>query len=126
MTTIAQPDGHTDYLLVAETHAPDDAARGFPVLVEAALERIALARRRLTDGRDAESGSLLQAAGKLVAQLRRDLDLSGGDSYAANLDDVCDYVSRQLRTANEQARVAALDEMSYLLREIRTAWVVYV
>jgi flagellar secretion chaperone FliS len=126
MATIAQTDMHTHYSRVAETHAPDDAARGFPMLVEAALERIALARRKMTDGREGESGNLLQSAGKLVAQLRGDLALSAGDSYAANLDDVCDYVSRQLVTASGQARVAKLDEMSHLLREIRTAWVVYV
>ena|SRR5579871_1329245 len=98
----------------------------FPVLVEAALDRIALARCKMTDGRPRESSRLLAAAVTLVSRLRDDLDFSGGDSYAANLDDVCDYVSRQLVTAQAQSRVATLDEMSYLLREIRTAWVVYV
>jgi len=96
-----------------------------PLLVDAALDRIALARRSMTDG-CGETNGLLEAARRIVTQLRGGLDVLRGDSYAANLDDVCEYVARQLVAAKAQAGAATLDEASHLLREIRTAWLVYV
>jgi len=50
------------------------------------------------------------------------MDLAGG-SLAANLDDLYDYMARQLINANLQNKVETLDEVSGLLREIRSAWV---
>lgn len=97
-----------------------------PMLMDRALERIALARDHLADGRLPEHGRLLHSAMHLLDTLRGSLDLRGGDAYAANLDDLCDYLSRQLAAARLHGEVATLDEVSHLLREIRCAWLMYV
>jgi flagellar protein FliS len=69
-----------------------------------------------------EKHHLLNAAVQIVGELRSTLDMRAGGPYAANLDDLCGYMSRQLVAANLQNRVANLDEVAGLLREVRTAW----
>lgn len=89
------------------------------MLMDTALERIAQARRRMDDEDSREMHHLLNSAVQIVGELRSSLDVREGGPFAANLDDLCEYMSRQLVAA----RVATLDEVSHLLREVRTAWV---
>jgi flagellar protein FliS len=92
------------------------------VLMDNALRRIDQARHWI-DGEDSlEKHHLLSAAVQIVGELRSNLDVRAGGPYAANLDDLYDYMSRQLVAANLQNRVATLDEVAGLLREVRTAW----
>ena len=97
-----------------------------PMLMESALERIAQARQQLQSGEGSGRRELLHGAAQLLETLRNSLDLRGGNAYAANLDDLCDYLGRQLAAASLHDRVATLDEVSHLLREIRCAWPMYV
>jgi flagellar protein FliS len=92
------------------------------VLMDNALRRIDQARHWMDDEDSLEKHHLLNAAVQLVGELRSTLDMRAGGPYAANLDDLCDYMSRQLVAANLQNRVANLDEVAGLLREVRTAW----
>jgi flagellar protein FliS len=92
------------------------------VLMDNALRRIDQARHWM-DGEDTlEKHHLLNAAVQIVGELRSTLDVRAGGPYAVNLDDLYDYMSRQLVAANLQNRVAALDEVAGLLREVRSAW----
>jgi flagellar protein FliS len=93
------------------------------MLMDSALERIAHARRSMDDEDSRETRQLLSTAVQIVGELRSSLDLHEGGPFAANLDDLCEYMSRQLVAANLQNRVATLDEVAHLLREVRTAWV---
>jgi flagellar protein FliS len=92
------------------------------VLMDNALRRINQARHWMDDEDSLEKHHLLNAAVQIVGELRSTLDMRAGGPYAANLDDLCDYMSRQLVAANLQNRVANLDEVAGLLREVRTAW----
>ena len=92
------------------------------VLMDNALRRIDQARQWMDDEDSLEKHHLLSAAVQIVGELRSTLDMRAGGPLAVNLDDLCDYVSRQLVAANLQNRVAALDEVADLLREVRTAW----
>jgi flagellar secretion chaperone FliS len=92
------------------------------VLMDNALRRIDQARHWMDDEDSLEKHQLLNAAVQIVGELRSTLDMRAGGPYAANLDDLCDYMSRQLVAANLQNRVANLDEVAGLLREVRTAW----
>jgi flagellar secretion chaperone FliS len=103
--------------------APADPQRLILMLMDGALERIAQARGRIEHGELAEKNRLLHSAVMLIEELRGSLDLKAGGVIAANLDDLYDYMARQLISANLQNRVATLDEVSHLLREIRSAWV---
>ena len=94
-------------------------------LMDSALERIDQARF-VTDNSD-----LLAGAVQIVDELRSTLNVRDGGPFAANLDDLCEYMSRQLVAANLQNGLcslhgqATLDEVADLLREIRkNAWMV--
>jgi len=91
-------------------------------LMDNALRRIDQARHWMADEDSLEKHHLLSAAVQIVGELRSTLDVRAGGPFAANLDDLCDYMARQLVAANLQNRVAALDEVADLLREVRTAW----
>ena len=92
------------------------------VLMDNALQRIDQARHWMDDEDCLEKHQLLTAAVQIVGELRSTLDVRAGGPLAVNLDDLCDYMSRQLVAANLQNRVATLDEVADLLREVRTAW----
>lgn len=127
MPTVAQPLTCAYNSVAAHGGVPTADPYGLvPMLMDGALERIARARCRMERGESGETNQLLRAAARIVEELRTGLDLRTGDAHAANLHDVYDYVSRQLDSANEHNRVATLDEVSHLLREIRSAWVMYV
>ena len=94
------------------------------MLMDSALERIDQARM---DGRGTAAKSTTCCAGavQIVGELRSTLNVRDGGPFAANLDDLCEYMSRQLVAANLQNRLATLDEVADLLREIRkNAWMV--
>ena len=87
--------------------------------MDSALERIDQARF-VTDNSD-----LLAGAVQIVGELRSTLNVRDGGPFAANLDDLCEYMSRQLVAAHLQNQITTLDEVADLLREIRkNAWMV--
>jgi len=92
------------------------------MLMDNALERIDQARQ---GAHSSQKHHLLAGAVQIVGELRSTLNVRDGGPFAANLDDLCEYMSRQLVAANLHNRVATLDEVADLLREIRkNAWMV--
>jgi flagellar protein FliS len=102
--------------------AEDEPQKLIVKLYDGALERIAAARGCIANGLVAEKCELLTRVLAIVGELRGSLDLVRGGDIAAHLDDLYDYVSRQLLLANATNRVDLLDEVSSLLRELRSAW----
>jgi len=89
------------------------------MLMDSALKRIDQARLAT------ENHHLVADAVQIVGELRSTLNVRDGGPFAANLDDLCEYMSRRLVAANLQNQVATLDEVADLLREIRkNAWMV--
>src|SRR3569832_1862742 len=74
-------------------------------LMDSALERIDQARF-VTDNSDLQAGAV-----QIVDELRSTLNVRDGGPFAANLDDLCEYMSRQLVAAH-------LEEVADLLREL--------
>jgi flagellar protein FliS len=103
--------------------AAGDPHRLIVMLMDGALERIARARGCIQNGHIADKNQLLSAAVAIIDELRCSLDLNNGGPIAANLDDLYDYMCRQLIKANLNNRIATLDEVSHLLGEIRSAWI---
>ena len=93
------------------------------MLYDGALAALADARQHLTQGRRAAKG---QAIGKAIAivdeGLKAALDLRQGGAIAGQLAELYDYIGRRLLLANLRDDVAALDEASRLLGELRSAW----
>lgn len=102
--------------------AAADPHRLITMLMDGALERIAQARGCIQHGATAEKNRLLHAAVAIIDELRASLDLQRGGTIAANLEDLYDYLCRQLVKANLQNRLETLDEVAHLLAEIRGAW----
>ena len=93
------------------------------MLMNGALDRIAQARGCIQHGdAQTEKNRLLHSAVTIIEGLRSSLDLNAGGTIAANLDDLYEYMGRQLIKANLTNRVETLDEVAHLLGEIRNAW----
>jgi flagellar protein FliS len=92
------------------------------MLLEGALERIALAKGAVLQGDVAEKGRLIGNTITIVGGLAGCLDIPAGGVLAQNLADLYDYISRRLLVANLDSDPEVLDEIAGLLREIRSAW----
>jgi|KBSMisStandDraft_5_1062788.scaffolds.fasta_scaffold850153_2 flagellar protein FliS len=125
MTAYNRPSTLAAYQSVA-THggvAAADPHRLIVMLMDGALERIARARGCMQNGAMADKNQMISAAVAIIDELRCSLDLANGGPLAANLDDLYDYMCRQLIKANLNNRAATLDEVANLLNEIRSAWI---
>jgi len=103
--------------------AAADPHRLIVLLIDGALERIAAARGAIEHNAVEAKGKLLHRAVAIVDELRASLNLAAGGEIASNLADLYEYAGRQLMRANSESRVEPLDEVSSLLREIRSAWI---
>jgi flagellar protein FliS len=106
--------------------AVTDPHRLVVMLMDGALERLTQATRALTHGVALErnrKNDLIHSSVSIIDELRASLDLVGGGTIAAHLDDLYDYMTRQLIKANLQDRPEILEEVAHLLSEIRTAWI---
>jgi len=103
--------------------AAADAHRLIVMLMDGALERIAKARGCIQHGATGDKNGLLSSAVAIIDELRCSLDLKAGGTIATNLDDLYDYLCRQLVKANLSNRYETLDEVTHLLNEIRNAWI---
>lgn len=107
-------------------HGGVDAAdphRLILMLLDGALERIATARGAIENHAQEAKNSMLHRAVAIIDELRASLNLQAGGQIAANMADLYEYSGRQLIRANVENRTDLLDEVSNLLREIRSAWI---
>jgi flagellar protein FliS len=93
------------------------------MLLDGALERIAGARGAIEHNSPETRNRLLHRTVAIIDELRGSLNLAAGGEIAANMADLYDYSSRLLMRANLENRIELLDEVSHLLREIRSAWI---
>jgi flagellar protein FliS len=102
--------------------AAADPHRLVQLLLEGALDRLALARGHLQAGRIAQKAETLSRAMAIVDSLNGHLDLDRGGEVAANLRGLYDYATRRLLEANLRNDAAAIEEVAGLLREIKAGW----
>ena len=93
------------------------------MMMERTLSRIAIAKGHMTREMIAEKGLHISGAMKIIDGLRASLDLEAGGDLAGNLDNLYEYMSRRLLVANLENDVTILDEVSGLVRELRSAWI---
>ena len=92
------------------------------MLLDGALDKIARARGAMQRNEYEEKGNHITSAGSIMLGLRSSLDLEAGGELAANLDNLYEYMVRRLMEAHAENDEAALDEVSSLLREIKSGW----
>lgn len=93
------------------------------MLLDGAMERIAMARGCMERNDIGGKAQLLNRAIQIIGELRGSLDLAKGAEIAANLDALYDYACRRLLHGSLKNSPDALEEVSKLLRELRSAWV---
>jgi flagellar protein FliS len=92
------------------------------MLLEGALDRIASAKGAMERKETARQGALLGKAITIIDNMRASLDHQQGGEIAERLASLYDYMERRLLEAGASADTAGLDEVSGLLREIKTGW----
>ena len=92
------------------------------MLLEGALEKISIAKGHMERGNVAEKGRHVSWAISIIDGLRLSIDKDNGGEIATNLDDLYDYINRRLLQSNVENDISILDEVSSLLREIKSAW----
>ena len=127
MTLALQIRASSNSAFAIHAGATDADPHGFTrILMDGALERLEEARERAQDGDTAVAGWLVETAVLLIGELRVDLDLHFGGPFAANIDDLYDYMGRRLGDCLPGAALlngfAALHEVSHLLDALRSAW----
>lgn len=102
--------------------AAADPHRLIQMLMEGGLTRLAQARGAMEREQTALKGELIGKAIGIVGGLRQGLDLENGGEIAVNLDRLYEYMTRRLMEANVQNDPAILEEVSSLLREVKSGW----
>ena len=92
------------------------------MLMEGGLTRLAQARGAIERGQLAQKGELISKAIGIVGGLREALNLEQGGELALNLDNLYVYMTERLLEANRNGDAAILDEVSGLLREVKSGW----
>lgn len=102
----------------------DDASphRLVTMMLDGALEKIAVAVGAMERGEPALTGESISKAISIVDNLRVALDHETGGTIAGNLSDLYDYILRRLLEANVMSDASLLTEVSGLLTEIKVAW----
>ena len=99
-----------------------DPHRLIQMLFEGGLTRLAQARGAMEREQTALKGEQLSKAIGIVGGLRQALDLEKGGEIAANLDRLYEYMTTRLMEANLKNDLAIVEEVSDLLREVKTGW----
>lgn len=92
------------------------------MLLEGALGKMATVKGLIMRGEIAKKGEVIGQAISIIGGLRSSVDLSKGGEIAANLDNLYEYIERQLIQANLNNNIEIVNEVVSLLREIKTAW----
>lgn len=92
------------------------------MLLEGGLTRLAQARGAMERGDVGKKGELIGQAISIVGGLREGLNLELGGEIAANLDKLYEYMAMRLLEANLHNDLAQLEEVSVLLRNVKTGW----
>ncbi len=92
------------------------------MLMEGALDKIAIARGHLERGQMEQKTRHIGWALSIIGGLRASLNKEAGGEIAQNLDDLYDYMERRLTESNVSNDVAILDEVAGLLKTIKEAW----
>ena len=92
------------------------------MLMEGALDKIAFAKGQIERNDFAEKGRNITWAVSIIQGLSSSLDVESGGEIAANLEGLYDYMVRRLLEANKDNDVEILEEVSSLLKEVKSAW----
>lgn len=92
------------------------------LLMEGALDKLAIAKGFVERGDIAEKGRFIFWAISIIGGLRGSLDMDKGGEISQNLYSLYDYMEGRLVDANRNNDIAQIDEVIGLLREVKEGW----
>lgn len=92
------------------------------MLMDGALERIAIARGCMLRQDQAQKAQLIHRTVAILGELKASLDLKTPGPIASNLNELYDYMIRKLLQGSMRNSDADMEEVSKLLAQIRDAW----
>ena len=92
------------------------------MLMEGALEKIALAKGSMTNNNIANKGENISKAIGIIGGLKSSLNKDVGGTLAENLSHLYDYMANRLVVANLRDDENILDEVTSLMVEIKMGW----
>jgi flagellar protein FliS len=92
------------------------------MLMEGALEKIALAKGNMTNNNIANKGENISKAIGIIGGLKSSLNKEVGGALAENLSHLYDYMANRLVVANLLSDENILDEVAGLMAEIKMGW----
>jgi len=92
------------------------------MLMEGALEKIALAKGNMANREIASKGENISKAIAIIGGLQSSLNKEAGGEIAENLGNLYDYMSHRLVIANLRNDESILDEIAGLMVEIKMGW----
>lgn len=118
------PSAIKQYAQVAARTSVEEADphRVVQLLMEGVLDRVARAKGHIERGELALRSEPIARAVTILAELRRSLNHEVGGEIAANLDALYDYMERRLLESNVKNDTALLDEVTGLMRQIKSGW----
>jgi len=107
---------------VASSVETADPHRLIQMLMQGALEKIAIAKGYMERNDIANKGNNISWAISIIEGLRASLNKEAGGDIAENLDEMYEYMIGRLLQANLDNSLTILEEVSTLMRRIKTAW----
>jgi flagellar protein FliS len=92
------------------------------LLMNGALERMAKARGCIVNNATVEKAQLIHRTVAIMDELRNSLNLEAGGEMARNLDNLYDFICRQLLKATLENNVKPLDDAARILLGLRDTW----
>ena len=92
------------------------------MLMNGALERLGKARGAIERHDAALKGGQLGKAINIIGGLQGSLDRNQAPEFAENMDRLYDYMQRRLLEANIKNDISIIDEVSDLMRNVKTTW----
>jgi flagellar protein FliS len=99
-----------------------DPYRTVQMLLQGAMDRIAIAKGHMQRQEVRQKGEFISKAISIIDGLQAGLDRESGGAIAGNLDGLYEYMQRQLLKANLENDLTILNEIAGLLANIKEAW----
>jgi len=92
------------------------------MLMQGALDRIAVAKGAIVNKNIESKGKSISSALAIIDTLRASLNLEKGGDIASNLYELYSYMERRLLEANIKSDLSMLEEVGGLLMQIKSGW----
>ncbi len=120
--TLGRKKALNQYGGVATTAEYASPHRLVQMLMEGVLDKVSTAKGMMSRKDIEGKGQQISMAMSIITALKGSLDFNAGGEIATNLDDLYGYINGRLVDANVNNDASALDEVSSLIGQIKSAW----